>query len=1533
MANIDERILGMKFDNRQFESGIQTSITSLNNLENKLKMGNATQGLESITKASKNMNFDSVGKSLETISSKFTALGIIGVTVLQNIANQAIQTGVNLFKSISTDRIMDGFREYEVKMGSIQTILANTAKYNTGLPEVVSSLDKLNEYADLTIYSFGDMTRNIGLFTNAGINIQDATNMVKGFSNEAAASGTTSNAAAGAAYQLSQALSAGTIRLMDWRSLTNVGMGNKNMQQGIIEVAEAMGTFTNSGISAEEASTGFNQSLEKGWLTSEVMSNYLKIMANDQEAFSDEQMRSLGLTQEQIDRFRTQAQTAQDAATKVRTFTQLIGTIHEAVGSSWAETFDIILGDFDQATELFTRINDTLSPIIGGMGDARNALLQEWANMGGRTALIESLFNALNGILSVMTPIHEAFKSIIPPITAEHLVNISKGLQDFTSKMVIGTETAWQLKQTFRGVFSILDLGRYVIKTLAEHLLGLVKNLIPSGNGFLEFASNVGLALVSFNKFVQRGDFLGKTLSYLGDGIGSVVSKIKSYASNLSVVGDWFNRIVEAVKSIEFPAIEDVFSRGADSLEPLKVLGQALGNIFKQIANSISSEFPGILNFAKGVADGLKKLSDGIRNTLKGLDAFQVTDIINTAGLMAFGYVIIDFIRSLTSTLKSGDGFIKNISGAFTMLTDTLGAMQANLKASALIKIAAAIGILALSLLLLSTIDSDRLTSALAAISVLFVGLSASMAGFQKMIAGMDIKALTGASLGILAISAGILMLSGAVKILSGIEWEGLAKGLIAVSVLMGVMIASVQGMQGHEKGLISAGIAMGIFGISLRIMAGAVEKLGSIDLVTLAKGLGSVIVLMTTMSIVFSKSDLGSVGVRTGLGLLAIAGAMHIFASAISKFGEMDMASIGKGLGSIAVLLLEVSAFSHLVNPTKMIATATSLAILGGAMLIFQEVVDRFGSMDLLTLAKGLGALAISLGIIAGASKLMSGSEKGALAMGIVAVALLALSKALNDLGGMSWEEIARGLVVLAGSLGIIAAALMFMSGSLSGAAALAIVSAALSLLIPPLISLGGMSWGEIARGLAMLAGAFAVIGLAGVFLGPLVPVLLGLAGAIALFGLGALAAGAGVLALSAGLSALAVAGVAGAAALVVILTSIIGLIPMFMSQFAQGLLAFADVLAAGGPTLIAAFTTLLMSLITAVVTVTPAIIDALKVLLTALLDAVIELAPKFAKAAIAVIRTLLDAVVTITPDILNAIAVLLTAMVKHIISMTTYFVDAAMRLLSGFLQGIADRIGDVITAGANIIIAVLDGIGREVPRISQAAIDLVIDFTNSLAGQISASSGAMRAAAANLGFAIIDGITGGLASRAQSAYDKASEIASTVLSKLQGVFNINSPSKETWAMGEGLDEGLEGGMYARQKHVSAAATSVGKTAIHALAKTLEDAEKDHKFEPTIKPVVDMTNVDNAMRYIAEPGVVGVQLINGPDYRMGRSLDRDIEDAKRASREPVFAETSPASVNVNYNQVLNSPKALDRLEIYRDTRNQLAMLREALRG
>ena len=230
---VDERVVEMRFDNKQFESNVQTTMSSIDKLKEKLKFSGASKGLEEINSISKKTDLSGISGAADSVRVKFSAMQIAGVTALANITNSAIHAGERIVSALTIDPIKTGFQEYETQINAVQTILANTQSKGTTLNQVNKALDELNTYADKTIYNFTEMTRNIGTFTAAGIDLDTSVNAIQGIANLAAVSGSTSQQASTAMYQLSQALATGTVKLMDWNSVVNAGMGVQVFQDAL----------------------------------------------------------------------------------------------------------------------------------------------------------------------------------------------------------------------------------------------------------------------------------------------------------------------------------------------------------------------------------------------------------------------------------------------------------------------------------------------------------------------------------------------------------------------------------------------------------------------------------------------------------------------------------------------------------------------------------------------------------------------------------------------------------------------------------------------------------------------------------------------------------------------------------------------------------------------------------------------------------------------------------------------------------------------------------------------------------------------------------------------------------------------------------------------------------------------------------------------------------------------------------------------------------------------------------------------------
>lgn len=1431
MSSIDERVVDMKFRGDSFLAGITTTLNRLADLRKSLdNLRGGSKVLDDVNAAGNRPTLQGLADSVSGLTSKFSALGIMAITTLQNITNRAISAGTALIHSLTLAPIQAGFGEYELKMGSIQTILSNTARFGTQLPEVNKNLDALNTYADKTIYSFGDMTKNIGLFTNAGIRVGDATSMIKGFSNEAAASGTNAQGAASAAYQLSQALSAGTIRLMDWRSLQNVGMGNKNMQLGIIDIANAMGTLKKAGVDSATVQKDFNGSLEKGWLSADVMSTYLKIMAGD---MNEAQMKTLGLNDAQIKQFKIQQKNGEEAATKVRTWTQLIGTMREAVGSGWSETFGILIGDFNSATTLWTGVNDTLGAMIGKQADVRNKLLKDWSSMGGRDIAIKGLAAGFNALLAVIKPIKEAFREIFPAMTAKQLLALTVSFRNFMQSLMIGTGTAAKLKSTFAGVFAILGIAWEVIKKVADMFLTLFGNITYGSGSILDFTAKIGDWLVGLYKAIKAGDSLTNFFATLTMILSKPIEWIRQF---IDYLGQFFSMIASGAK----PA-DDVMAKLSKRFEPLGKMGAMLSAIWGRVLGVLGKVWDLFRPMGDKLAEAARNIGTGIVDALKKTDYSSVLDGINT-GL--FAMLVLSFKKFLGNFGKKteGDskGFISNLKSAlapitdiFGSLTSTLKTMQQSLKADILLKIAAAVGILTLSIVALSVIDSGALTKSLTAISVMFLQLGAALAIFNKISASGSFLKLPAAALSLILLATAIDVLTIAVARLGQLDWGTLTKGLVGVGGLL-------------------VGLAL------------------------------------------FTKiQETNKRAVSNGIGLMLLAIAIRLLVDAVSTLGGMDVGTILTGVGAIAGLLLVLGGFSRLSDPKGMLATGAALVLIGASMKIFASAVKDFGSMDLGTLAKGLGSMAVALFTIALAMKAMPMSSLlNAVALVVVAASLKILVGVLQDLGGMSVGDIAKSLITLALALGILAGAMYLMTAGIVGAVGMVIMAGALAILVPVIQQLAQLQWGEVGKGLAILTVALLTLGVVGGVVGLVSPLLFALGLGIIALGVGVAATGAGLLVLAAGLTALSAAVAVGSAAIVAFFASMLSLIPLAMQQVGLGILAFAGVIAAGGPAITAALVTVLMSLLAAINTTAPAIVATL----------------------------------------MNLLALMLGALVRAVPMM----VNAGMRLILGILQGVAANIGRIVQAATDVIVNFANALGRSLPRIIDAGVKLVIALVNGIANSIRSNSSQMESAGRNLGSAIVTGMVAGIKGAVGGVIDAAKGVASSAISAAKNLLGIHSPSRVFHEIGQFMMMGLGLGITRYGGLATDATEESGRDVINTMRKTIsgmaEIIANNIDAQPTIAPVLDLTDVERNAKKIG--GLIAAQKV--PVQALTASDNAAFISARYGQTPDVSTEAAAVTAPVNkfeFNQYNTSPKALSLPELYRQTNNQISQMRGALTG
>jgi tape measure domain-containing protein len=1466
MTNVEQRVVQMQFDNKQFEEGVKNTLISLDALNKGLKLEGATKGLQDIGSAASRFSLGGIAAGVDTIASKFKAFGVIGVTALANITTQAVMSGERMLKALTFEHLSDGLNVYETKINAIQTILANTASEGTKLPQVTAALAELNKYANLTVFSFGDMAKNIGTFTAAGVDLKTSVASIKGIANLAALSGSTSEQASTAMYQLSQAIAAGSVKLQDWNSVVNAGMGGKVFQTALENTARAMGIHIDTIL---KKAGSFRQSLQEGWITSDVLTKTLAQFTGD---LSAAQLEAMGFTDDEAKSILAMGQAAVKSATDIRTVTQLQAALKEEIATAWASVWETLIGNITDATKLLSNVHNVLENAFTKPIYALNTLLQGWAKLGGRTALIDGIANAFKAFGSVIKPIKDAFREIFPPTTAKQLYAITLAFEAFTKHLIIGANTADKLKRTFAGVFAIFGIVIDIVKGLIGVVVRLFSTATRGSGKFLDVTAKIGDFFVKLKKSIESGKGLTDFFTKLGDILVKPILLMREFAK---WVGNAFKTVGENVP----PAI----AKMGQALTPLEKLGQRLQSIW----NGIKRVFDAVVNVIKPVGEAIgrffQNLVKKIEDSFGSINYNNFLDTLNAGLLTGIILLIRKFIKNGLKLDFSG-GLFDKIKEAFEGLTKTLSAMQLQLKANALLKIAAAIAILTTSVVVLSLIDSAKLTSATLALGGLFTELFTSMAIFEKISGSKGFIKMPLVTGSMILLAGAVLLMSFALAKLAKLDWEGISKGLTGITVMVADMIVATRLMP--KEGLVSTGLGLILLGTALNIMASAAKSFAEISWADMAKGLVGITAVLAALALVTKVMDTNKGGLLEDVEFVLLAFSIKVLALAVAQFAKLNWVQIAKGLVTMAGAIGIMTVAMNFIPPSAVLGAA-GLLLASLSLGKIASALSDLGKMSWGAIGKGLTAMLGVMTILTLALALIPPTAPlGAAGLLIAAFALLDIAKVMDKMSQMSWGAIGKAMVVLAGSLIIIGVAVTLMSGALGGAAALIIVAAALAIITPVLIAMGSLSWGTIVKGLVALAGVFAVIGIAGLVLGPLVPVLLGLGIAIGLLGVAMLAAGAGIFLFSLGIQTLAAAGQAGVKAVVGIVSGLLGLLPMMAKEIGLAVIAFAEVIAKAGPAITNAITTVLLALLNSILKLTPKIVQVFQLLLDIMINLAIKYIPKF--------------------------------------------VDAGLRILIGMMQGVANNIGRVVDTATLIITNFLSAIGRNLPKIVDSGVKMIISFINGLADAINNNVDAMRNAGLRLGEAIVNGMTGGLLGGKGSIGAAARAMANSALNTVKGVFGINSPAKEFIKIGAYSTQGLALGFDKNAHLVEASAESLAKTSVQAMSSALrslaDNVGPDMNLQPVITPVVDMTNIQGSAGQINKVLSGSVPI----DITTSRANANAASVTGTGSTTGDVSHTTQAG-DVIFNQYNSSPKALSTADLYRNTKNQLSVARTKL--
>ena len=628
---IDERVVQMSFDNDQFEKGVSQTINSLNKLD------------KTLVETTDGEYFTNMEDGIRRVEQAFSKSGMVINGILLSIGqtiNQYITKGI----SALTSGIRGGLQEYETQMGATQTILANVKDEGKGIADVTAALDELNVYADKTIYNFTEMTRNIGMFTAAGANLDTSVATIKGLANAAALVGANATTAARAWYQVSQAMAAGTFKLMDWRSLEISNIAGEGFKSVLTEVARKDGVAIDSLIKKYGS---LRDTLKEGWLTADRFAEAMKILSGD---LTEEQIKALGYTDEQAKLLHELAQEATYAAIKVKTFSQLMETTAEAIGSGWAVTFRTIIGDFEKAREFYTRISVTINDIIDKISDYRNHLLDliwNW-KLSGDFSPYDNFKRTLDNLLAIFSTFVGAIRagfdnifkwddmnSTLGKLTnffkrvtdsfvlndakwatklEENLDKKTKGLEEEVEDLTefekanywdldLVNDNIEKLIRVFRGLFAGVDL---ILRTVAD-TIGFIIGLIPGMDNFYDNLKNGNLDILS--NLADMMDNITKIRNIIIDLniiprlLESAKLKLIEIITTNPLLMGLINTvlyviavikgIVKTLKDFDISPLHVIFGL-------LKLIGSAILYVFQGISNVIAGVFSALTGMGLG---------------------------------------------------------------------------------------------------------------------------------------------------------------------------------------------------------------------------------------------------------------------------------------------------------------------------------------------------------------------------------------------------------------------------------------------------------------------------------------------------------------------------------------------------------------------------------------------------------------------------------------------------------------------------------------------------------------------------------------------------------------------------------------------------------------------------------------------------------------------------------------------------------------------------------------------------------------------
>lgn len=1029
---VDQRVVEMQFNNAQFERNTKQSLSTIEKLKAALKFDDAGDSFSGITKAAKNVNLEPVSDGANEVYYRFKALDVVAGTVLSNIVTKAFAAGTALTKALTIDPMKSGLAEYETQINSVQTILANTQKEGTNLAQVNAALDELNRYADMTIYNFTEMTRNIGTFTAAGVKLDTSVQAIKGIANLAAISGSTSQQASTAMYQLSQALAAGTVKLMDWNSVVNAGMGGQVFQDALKETARVHGVAIDEMIAKEGS---FRETLQHGWLTASILTETLAKFTGD---LSEEELRAIGYTEEQIDAIIKMGETANDAATKIKTFTQLIDTLKEAVQSGWTQSWEYIIGDFEEAKELWTEISDRLQTVISQSAEARNALLQGGLQSGLNQFIDQGITDYSDLLTDMLAKVGKASGAITDE-EIESAGGLAKTLKSgwlnaemLESSLLQVVKEAKELSEMSDEQLESMGLSREKVNDILKQFTELeekVQDGTISIDDFIEKINRPSGRENLFQSLLNVMDAVGKVFGTVkgafdeifppmtAETLYNITVSLKEFTSNLIIsdeTADKLKRSLKGVFSIAKIFVNIIKSVVGAITNVIKVAGKfvSVGSIADEFL-SITASIGDFLSMIADATNGLSLIGEGFSNAASKVSSFSELFTVATKALQSkFSIPELNIpVEDLTENFSQISASLKDF-GFSDSVIDSL---------DKLIKLISTSGVSAF------TLFATAVSAAFYAIKDILINFTEFIPNASRVI--LDLPATAGNAFSEFA--------NGVKKSASAIM-ASMNEMMRPFNTLIDLIADAIRSTTGFDIYRILSLVDVGLLAVMVGRLAQSTKSLSDVFKDPVTKALESISGAFNSIGSA-AKSWRRQNTIKSiqyvAVAMLALSGALYVMS-------KIDMKGMVTGMGAIVVMtytmvvamgklrksLADISTGKLVGLAVVMASVAGGVSVLANAMKSLVEALTPSGEEDLLSnlmvfvsVMAGLAILLDSIGDFAQAS----GTAKASAILSL-SIMLISLSGALRNMSvaveQLANIEIGRLVVGLTAAVALVA-------------------------------------------------------------------------------------------------------------------------------------------------------------------------------------------------------------------------------------------------------------------------------------------------------------------------------------------------------------------------------------------------------------------------------------------------------------------------------------------------------------------------------